>query len=39
MDTFEEPDPSAIGRVPLVEPKVETNQIGSVELSEIKNNS
>lgn len=36
MDTFEDPDSSAVGKVPLMEPKMENNQIGSVELSEMK---
>lgn len=37
MDTFDEPDLSGTGKVPLVEPKPESTQIGSVELTEIKN--
>lgn len=37
MDTFEEPDLANAGKIPLVEPKPESTQIGSVELTEITN--
>ena len=36
METLEEPDGGEGGKVPLVEAKIKSNQIGSVELTDIQ---